>query len=121
MTESNGRLVHFRLTGGQAHDNPQAVPLLEGIVAHYVLADKAYDSDELLFTILEMEAEQVIPSKSNRKVQRKLDAEIYKLRNRIERFFCKLKHFRRIATRYDKLSRRFASFVLIVCGCLSGA
>lgn len=114
LTEAGGNLVHFRLTGGQAGDNPEAKPLLEGITAEGVAADKAYDSDELVLTIELMGAEVVIPSKSNRKVQRAHDKVAYKLRNRIERFFCRLKHFRRIATRYDKLARRFASFILVV-------
>ena len=87
--------------------------LLHTIVADHVLADKAYDTNEVIAAIEAMGATPVVPSKVNRKVQRDLDREAYKLRNRIERFFCRLKQFRRIATRYDKLARRFASFVLI--------
>ena len=102
------------MTGGQAHDCPQAAALLKSIVAEHVLADKAYDSNDLLDVIAEMGAQAVIPAKVNRKIQRELDRERYKNRNRIERFFCRIKQFRRIATRYDKLSRRFASFILLV-------
>lgn len=88
--------------------------MLHTIVAGHVLADKAYDTNEVIAAIEAMGATPVVPSKVNRKVQRDLDRELYKLRNRIERFFCRLKQFRRVATRYEKLARRFASFVLLV-------
>jgi transposase len=97
--------------------------LLQGIYAAAVTADKAYDANDLVESIEEMGATPVIPSKQNRKIQRKLDTATYKLRSGIERFFCRIKHFRRIATRYDKLDRRFASFILVVTasvwGCLA--
>lgn len=113
MSETFGNLVHFSLTAGQAHDCPQAEPLLKGIFAGFVIADKAYDSNSLRELIKRMGAEAVIPSKSNRTQPPEFDKEVYKNRNLIERFFNKLKQFRRIATRYDKLSRRFAAFILI--------
>lgn len=100
--------------------------LLHSIVAGHVLADKAYDSNEVLNAIELMGGIPVIPAKTNRKIHRDHDKEWYKLkewykqRNRIERFFCRIKQFRRIATRYDKLSRRFASFVLLVGACVWG-
>lgn len=81
-----------------------------------MIADKAYDSNELLATIDQMGANAVIPSKANRKQQRVIDAKAYKRRNRIERFFCLLKQFRRIATRYEKLASRYAAFILVVAG-----
>ena len=80
----------------------------------FVLADKAYDSKEIVSAIEAMGGQAIIPSISTRKEQREIDKEIYKARNRIERFFCRIKEFRRIATRYDKLARRFACFVLVV-------
>ncbi len=116
MTDTFGNLVHFKLTGGNEHDGPHAKALLNSIDAEKVIADKAYDSNELLATIDQMGADAVIPSKANRKQQRTLDAETYKRRNRIERFFCLLKQFRRIATRYEKLASRYAAFVLVVGG-----
>lgn len=64
----------------------------------------------------QMGADAVIPSKANRKQQRPLDAKTYKRRNRVERFFCLLKQFRRIATRYEKLASRYAAFALVVAG-----
>ena len=87
MTDTFGNLVHFKLTGGNEHDSPHAKALLSSINAERVIADKAYDSNELLTTIDQMGAGAVIPSKANRKQQRTLDVETYKRRNRIERFF----------------------------------
>jgi len=75
------------------------------------LADKGYDADHLIDHIGRTAARIVIPSKRNRKLQRPYDRELYKERNIIERFFNKLKHFRRVATRYDKLLANFMGFV----------
>jgi len=75
------------------------------------MADKGYDADHLVQTIAETGARVVIPPKRNRKLQRPYDTDLYKERNRIERFFNKLKHFRRVATRYDKLLANFMGFV----------
>ena len=86
---------------------------MDGILAGHVLADRAYDSDALVRRIVEMGANPVIPSKSNRKSPRQLEKELYKNRNRVERLFNRLKQFRRIATRYDKLARRYAAFILV--------
>lgn len=82
--------------------------------------DKAYDSDAVSAMIEAQGGKVVIPSKSNRKVQRDLDVEVYKRRNHIERFFCRIKQFRRVATRYDKLAMRFAAFVLITSALVWG-
>lgn len=76
-----------------------------------MLADKGYDADHLCDKIVETGTEVVVPPNRNRKVQRPYDTELYKERNRIERFFNKLKHFRRVATRYDKLLANFMGFV----------
>lgn len=76
-----------------------------------MLADKGYDADWLAEQILAAGAEVVIPPKSNRIVQRSYDANLYADRNKIERLFNRLKHYRRIATRYEKLGRNYLSFV----------
>ena len=78
-----------------------------------LLGDKGYDSDEVIAAIEEMDIEAVIPSKSNRKEQRQINRETYKLRNLIERMFNKLKNWRRVATRYDKTAASFLAFVTI--------
>ena len=105
--DATGRPVRFILTGGQASDAPQGVPLLDGITATHVIADKGYDSNGILDFAREQGAIAVIPPKSNRKVQREYDRELYKERNLIERAFNKLKNWRRIATRFDRRSIYF--------------
>ena len=77
------------------------------------MADKGYDSDELVRFIRNADAKAVIPPRSNRAHPRRWDRQAYKDRNIIERFFCRLKQFRRIATRYDQLAERFASIVTL--------
>lgn len=109
VTDAKGQPLRFSLTGGQAGDAPQALPLLKGIKADYVLADKGYDSDSILRFIHNQGAIAVIPPRSNRLVKREYDREIYKQRNHVERAFNKLKHWRRIATRYDRRKLYFLS------------
>lgn len=104
-------LVADRWTG---HDCTEAVGLLEGFSAEVIVADKAYDADALIDCIEDRGAPAVIPPRANRREPRNLDHHRNRDRNLIERFFCRMKHFRRIATRYDKLSCRFSAFVAIV-------
>ena len=111
--EGLGLLARFHLTGGEAGDSPQALPLLLGLKPVSLSADKAYDSDTILEHLATHEIKAVIPPKCNRLVQRSFDKHLYKNRNLVERFFCRIKQFRRIATRYDKLAERFASFVAL--------
>ena len=107
LTDALGRPLRFILTAGQAGDITTAPALLAGLTASGVIADKAYDSNDLRDLIAEAGAEAVIPSNRTRKVLIPHDRAAYKLRNRIERFFNKLKHFRRIATRYDRRAAHF--------------
>jgi putative transposase len=104
-----------RLIGGPGQENDirRAAALIEGLNPGHVLADKAYDADRFHDVILQAGAQVVIPPKRNRRVQHAYDTDIYKERNRIERLFNKLKHFRRVATRYDKLLANFMGFVTI--------
>ncbi|MBX2901882.1 MAG: transposase [Cyclobacteriaceae bacterium] len=81
--------------------------LLSEKKADFVLADNAYDCDKILEKIEAMGATAVIPPKSNRTVQRKYDKDYYKERNLVERFFCRLKQFRGITTRYCKRGEYF--------------
>ena len=83
-----------------------------------MLADKGYDSQTILDPIQIMGAVAVVPSKSNRKQQRTHDKELYRKRNCIERCFSRLKHFRRFATRYEKLKQNFNAFVALACSWL---
>ena len=118
LCDGLGRPLRFRLTAGQRHDNLTAKALLEGFKAEAVLADRAYDNNDLRKTIADMDAEAVIPSTRSRKVPIPHDQAIYKLRNRIERCFNKLKHFRRFATRYDRWADYFLAFVHIAAICI---
>ena len=101
------------LTAGQASEYGQANVLIEGFDADYVLADKGYDSDEFIEKIDKTGATAVIPPRRNRKEQREYDRELYKERNLVERLFQKLKQFRRIATRYEKLKRNYQSMLYL--------
>lgn len=109
-----GNPVRLLLTAGQTSEYTQAEALILGFEASYVLADKGYDSDAFVSAIAENQAIPVIPSKQNRKVPRDFDQSLYKERNRVERFFQKLKHFRRIATRYEGLARNYQAMLSLV-------
>ena len=107
ITDAQGRPLRFILTGGEAHDSTTAAALLTGRATAGVIADKAHDNNALRELIAAAGADAVIPSLSSRKLLIPHDALAYKLRNRIERFFNKLKHFRHIATRYDRRAAHF--------------
>ena len=111
LVDTFGRPLRFLLAPGQSHDILAAPLLLEGYTAQAVLADRAYDSTTLRNLIDEIRAKAVIPSTRSRSVPIPHDPIIYKCRNRIERCFNKLKHFRRFATRYDRRAHHFLSFI----------
>jgi transposase len=103
------------LTGGQVHDIKQAKHLTAHVEPEALLADKGYDSDDFIQSLTVREIEPVIPPKSNRKEQRDCDYTLYKERNLIERFFNTIKHFRAIATRYEKTARNYLAGLHLVC------
>ena len=107
LADSLGRPLRFLLTAGQVHDSKGASDLLDGVVAAAVIADRAFDSNALRAEIADAGMHAVIPSTRSRKRPIPHDPTLYKARNRIERCFNKLKHFRRIATRYDRLAVNF--------------
>lgn len=109
-----GNPVRLLLTPGQASEYGQAEALIEGFTFEAVLADKGYDSDAFVEIIQRCGAEAIIPSKKNRLNPRGLDRHLYKARNLVERFFQKLKQFRRIATRYERLARNYQSMLSLV-------
>ncbi len=98
------------LTAGQVADVTQGQALVAGIEAEHVIADKGYDSNELVGVIEAGGAEAVIPPRSNRKEPRDYDEHLYKERNLIERFINRVKQCRRIATRYEKTARNYLAF-----------
>jgi putative transposase len=104
-----------RLLAGPGHENDmvKGLDLIDGVKPEAVLADRAYDADRLMDAILDVGAEPVIPPRRHRKHQHAYDKVLYKERNVIERFFNKLKQFRRVATRYDKLLTNFMGSVKI--------
>lgn len=114
VTDGTGKPVKFQLTGGQAADCKQAESLLDGQKAEAVLADKGYDADSIVQYVQNcMKAQVVIPPKCNRVIQRNYDKELYKMRNLIERAFNRLKHWRRVATRYDRCDVMFTSSIAL--------
>jgi transposase len=113
LADALGRPLRFVLTGGQVNDVVAAPTLLEGVQGGTVIADKAYDSNALRQFIADAGMIAVIPSRRMRKVAIPHDADLYKQRNRIERCFNKLKHFRRFATRFDRRAAHFLAFIHI--------
>jgi len=106
-----GLPVRLSLTPGQAADVSQAPALLEGVSAAVVIGDKGYDSQALVDARNARGAEAVIPSRSNRKPPRRYDQERYRDRSLVERFWARVKQYRRVATRYEKTARNFLAFV----------
>ena len=111
VVDAIGQLIQGRVTAGHVHDVTQATALLEALPARCVVADKAYDAQAVRDWIAAIPAQAVIPPRANRRQSIRWSKPIYRHRNLIERFFCRLKHYRRIATRYDKLVERFTSFI----------
>ena len=103
VVDALGNPVALSLTPGQAADITQAEPLLERLDPEALIADKGYDANAFVEQLESRNITPVIPPKVNRKQPRKTDFALYRERNLVERFFCTLKKFRAIATRYDKL------------------
>jgi len=110
-----GNPLELRITGGERNDITQAEELIENWQEEdtKVIGDKGYDANKLIEKIGESKA--VIPSKRNRKKQRNYDKHLYKERHLIECFFHKLKQYRHVFSRFDKLARNFLSFLYFVC------
>jgi putative transposase len=112
-TDALGNPVRLLFGPGQRNDITRAPELINGFEPEAVIADKGYDADHLREVVLENQAASVIPSKSNRRTPITYDKALYKERNLVERFFNKLKQFRRVATRYDKLLANYRGFVIL--------
>ena len=112
MVDALGNPIAFFLTPGQAHDLEGADALLPQMQADTLLADKAFDTDErVIKPLIAAGKNPVIPPKSNRKLPRAFDKEIYTARHLMENFYCKLKQYRAIATRYNKTARNFLAAI----------
>ncbi len=108
-----GNLAHFLLLPGQRHDSVGANPLLDGIEIGALIADKGFDTDALRQELDARGATAVIPPKANRTRQIACDFAMYGWRHLIENFFCDLKQFRRIATRYEKTDLSFSTMIYL--------
>lgn len=114
--DSLGNPRRIQLTAGQVADISQAPALVEGLEFDALLADKGYDSDAFVETVTSRRTasgepvEAVIPPRRNRKTPRAYDTHLDKERNLVERFIGRVKHFRRVATRYEKTARNYLAF-----------
>lgn len=127
-TNAKGLPLVIKATPGQYADVSMASVLIEALPENcHVVADKGYDADTVILHITERGGTAYIPSRRHRKNQSSVPRHIYRLRNAVERFFNRIKHYRRIATRYDKLVRNYLAAITIasirlwlreVSGCL---
>lgn len=113
VVDGLGNPLRIKLTSGNVHDSVPSCDLIAGLKATNLLADKAYDSDKFIYHSTAVCCNIVVPPKSNRREPRSIDKHIYKERHLVECFFAKLKSFRRVSTRYEKLARTFHAIVLI--------
>src|SRR6266480_4425507 len=116
LVDGLGNPIHLHLTAGNIHDVTEAPRLLEAATdkCRYFIADKAYDSNAVIAAAQAKGLTVVIPPKSDRAGRpRQIDTHVYKERHLVENFFCRTKHFRRIATRYEKTAANFLGFALL--------
>ena len=109
-----GNPLRLFLTAGQRHDSPQAQRLIENFEPQALIADKGYDSDALIESVTAKGIMVVIPPKKSRLVQREYDRHLYRERHLIECFINKIKHYRRVFSRFDKLSKNYLGFLSFV-------
>ncbi len=116
MVGEAGLPLRLVVSPGQASDKTIAPALLAGLPpARALVADRGYDAQAILDLVRASGGEAHIPTCRDRKLQRSVDPALYRRRNLIERCFCKLKHFRRVATRFDKLARNFLAMTELAC------
>ena len=114
VTSSDRSVVTFSLTPGSAHDAPEGLALLDSMECAdgaILLMDRAYEGDNVRAKAVERGFVPVVPPKKNRRNPWEYDKELYKRRNEIERFFLRLKRFRKVFTRYDKLDIMFIGVI----------
>jgi transposase len=109
-----GNPLRLLLTAGQRHDSLQAQGLIENFEPQALIADKGYDSDALLESVTARGILAVIPPKKSRLVQREYDQHLYRERHLIECFINKIKHYRRVFSRFEKLSKNYLGFLSFV-------
>jgi transposase len=119
MIDGLGNLARFVLLSGHRHDSAGVMPLIDGITFDAFFGDKAFDIDWLRAELNRRGARAVIPPKSNRTQTIACDFHMYRWRHLVEHYFCKLKAFRRIATRYEKTDRNFAAMINLVASAIA--
>jgi len=114
VVDEVGLPIRLSLSAGQASDKAAAPGLIASLTrTAHVVADRGYDAIALVEAIHAVGACAHIPTQKDRKVQRSVDKAIYRQRNLVERFFNRIKHLRRIATRFDKLARNYLAAVML--------
>jgi transposase len=119
LVDALGNLSRFLLLPGHRHDSLGVEPLLEGVALGALIGDRAFDSDELRRQLSQRGVVAVIPPMPRRTVAIACDFAVYRWRHLIENFFCKIKHFRRIATRYEKTDTSYTAMINLVAARLA--
>jgi transposase len=119
LVDGLGNLAHFLLLPGQRHDSVGAEPLLDGIEIGALVADNGFDNDALRQKLDARGATAVIPPKADRVRPIACDFAMYRWRHLVENFFCRLKQFRRVATRYDKTDQSFSAMIHLAASLLA--
>jgi transposase len=114
LTDALGNLVRFVLLPGQRFDTAGVAPLIEGVEFGALIADKAFDSNDLIADLNDRGAKVVISQHPRRAIPMQIDTEMYIWRHLIENFFCKLKEFKRVALRADKTDQSFGAMIYLV-------
>lgn len=120
VVDAHGLPVEFEITGGQINDCTQAASLIAKLsTAGVVVADKGYDSEAIRTQIVQQGGQAIIPRKRNSvKGNADMDWGLYRYRHLVENIFARLKHYRAVASRYDKLKRNYESVVAMACAFL---
>ena len=113
VVDALGNPLRIHIPAGNVNDIVPACDLIEGLLAEKLLADRAYDANKLLALAERQNHEMVIPPMPGRRIQREYDSHVYKERHLVDCFFARLKSFRRVATRYDKLAITFKASVML--------
>jgi transposase len=107
-----GNPLHVHLSAGNVSDISEAVRLIEQAQGENFIGDKGYDSNAAIAAIEQKGMKPIIPSTRSRTLQRSIDRHVYQERHLVENFFCKIKRYRRVATRFEKTAANFLGFVL---------
>ena len=111
VVDKAGRLVRFTIRPGNAAEAPELTTLLDGVLTGELIADKAYDSDPIRLSLASGGIVATIPPRVNRRIQIWYDPLQYRTRHLVENYFCDIKQFRAVATRYNKLADSYSAMV----------